>query len=205
MLYGFPGSGKTHFAGELSKAMDAAHIESDKLRNKLFEEPQYSKDEDEIINNLMEYMAEEFLNAGVNVIYDTNATRLVQRRALRDVARKVKGQSLIVWLQIDQDSALARLGGRDRRRNDDKYARPYTKEAFKLAVGAMQKPHNEDYVVVSGKHPFAMQRNAFVKKLYDLGVISSATTVNNVAKPGLVNLVPTAGRVDLNRRNVIIR
>lgn len=205
MLYGFPGSGKTHFAAELSKAMGAAHIQGDRLRSQLFSDPKYTKQEDEIVVNLMEYMTEEFLSAGVNVIFDADATRLVRRRALRDIARKVKGQSLIVWVQIDQDGALARLAARDRRRSDDKYARAYTTESFKLAVGAMQKPHNEDYVVISGKHPFAMQRNAFVKKLYDLSVISSETTVNNVAKPGLVNLVPTAGRVDLQRRNVIIR
>ncbi len=205
MLYGFPGSGKTHFATELSKAMNAAHVQGDRIRFELFEKPRYDKQEDTIVAHLMEYMAEEFLNAGVNVIFDTNAIRLVQRRALREITRKAKGQTLLVWLQIDQESAMARLAGRDRRRNDDKYARPYTKEAFKLLVGSMQKPQQEDYVVVSGKHTFPMQRNALVKKLYDLGVISTNTAVTNVAKPGLVNLVPTAGRVDMQRRSVIIR
>ena len=205
MLYGYPGAGKTHFATELSKAMDAAHVQGDRIRSELFETPRYDKEEDGIVTHLMEYMAEEFLNAGVNVIFDTNATRLVQRRALREITRKVKGQTLLVWLQIDQESAMARIASRDRRRNDDKYARPYTKEAFKLLIGAMQKPQQEDYVVVSGKHTFPMQRNSLVKKLYDLGAISTDMAVSNVAKPGLVNLVPTAGRVDMQRRNVIIR
>lgn len=205
MLFGYPGSGKTHFASELSNAMSAAHIQGDRLRHELFEKPRYDKQEDQVVYNLMEYMAEEFLNAGVSVIFDTNATRLVQRRALRDTARKAKGISLIVWLQTDQESSIARIAARDRRRSDDKFARPYTKEQFKLVVGSMQRPQNEDYVVISGKHPFKMQSNAIVKKLYDLGVISTDTAANNVAKPGLVNLVPTAGRVDLKRRNVVIR
>ena len=205
MLYGYPGAGKTHFASELSKAMEAAHVQGDRIRSELFESPQYTKQEDEIVAHLMEYMAEEFMSAGVSVIFDTNATRVVQRRTLRDIARKMKGKSLIVWLQTDQESAMARIAGRDRRRNDDKFARPYTKDAFKLVVGSMQKPQNEDYVVISGKHTFAMQRNAIIKKLYDLGVISPNTAANSVAKPGLVNLVPTAGRVDPARRNVIIR
>ncbi len=205
MLFGFPGSGKTHFAHELSKAMNAAHVQGDRIRSELFENPKYDKKEDQVVAHLMEYMTEEFLNAGVNVIFDGNNSRLLQRRALREISRRVKGQSLIVWLQIDQESAMARIAARDRRRNDDRFARPYTKEAFKLEVGAMQKPQNEDYVVVSGKHTFAMQRNALVKKLYDLGCITSETVANNVAKPGLVNLVPTAGRVDTSRRNVIIR
>ncbi|MEI7683079.1 MAG: AAA family ATPase [Candidatus Saccharibacteria bacterium] len=205
LLYGFPGAGKTHFAVELSKAMNAAHIQGDRIRTELFETPLFNKQEDEIVSSIMEYMAEEFLNAGLSVIFDTNASRLVQRRALRSIANRIKGRSLIVWLQIDQESALARLDGRDRRRNDDKYARPYTKEEFKLYVGAMQNPKDEDYVVISGKHTFTMQQNAIVKKFYDLGVISTDTAANNVAKPGLVNLVPTAGRVDMQRRNVTIR
>jgi hypothetical protein len=153
----------------------------------------------------MEYMAEEFLKSGVNVIFDMNAGRLVQRRALRDIARRIKGQTMLVWLQIDPESALLRISKRDRRRLDDKFARPYTKAELKLAIGDMQPPKNEDYVVVSGKHPFSMQRNSIVKKMYDLGLMSADHVAANVSKPGLINLVPTAGRVDMNRRNVTIR
>lgn len=205
MLYGLPGSGKTYFAAELSKAMNAAHLQADRIRYELFEEPRYDKQENEIVNHLMEYMAEEFLNAGVSVIFDSNADRLVRRRALREVANKAKGQSLIVWLQIDKESAYQRLGKRDRRRNSDKYARPHTKETFKEEAAAMQNPKHEDYIVISGKHTAAMQRSAVVKKLYDMGLANADNVASNVAMPGLVNLVPKAGRVDLQRRNVIIR
>lgn len=205
MVYGIPGSGKTHFAGQLAEAMGAAHVQADRIRSELFEKPRYDKQEDEVVNRLTEYMAEEFLKAGVNVIYDVNAGRLVQRRALREVSRRLKGQTMLVWLQIDPESAFLRIGKRDRRRNDDKYARPYSKAEFKLAIGNMQPPKNEDYIVVSGKHPFAMQRSVVTKKLYDLGLTSASDVSANVAKPGLINLVPTAGRVDMARRNVIIR
>ena len=138
MVYGVPGSGKTHFAAELATAMGAAHVQGDRIRSELFEKPVYDKQENEVVNRLMEYMAEEFLSAGVNVIFDTNAGRLVQRRALRDIARKHKGQTALVWLQIDPESAFLRINRRDRRRSIDKYARPYSKAEFKLAIGHMQ-------------------------------------------------------------------
>lgn len=207
MLYGFPGAGKTHFARELSQTIEAAHIQGDRIRHELFEEPRYDKQENGIVDHLMEYMAEEFLSAGVNVIFDTNAMRLVQRRALRDIARRKKAQPILIWLQVDRDSAYARTNARDRRRSDDKYARPYDPETFDAILGGMQNPQNEDYMVISGKHTYATQRSAVLKKLYELGVISSDTLASNVAKPGMVNLVPNAhaGRVDLKRRNVIIR
>ena len=205
MLYGLPGSGKTHFAQELTEVLKAAHVQGDRIRHELFENPRYDKQENGVVTHLMEYMTQEFLNAGMSVIYDTNAMRLVQRRALRDIARKAKVEPIMVWLQVDNESAYARTVNRDRRRSADKYARPYTQEAFNQIVVNMQRPQHEDYIVVSGKHTFAMQRSAIVKKLYDMKLISADTTANNVTKPGMVNLVPTAGRVDLNRRNVIIR
>jgi predicted kinase len=207
MLYGYPGAGKTHFARELSETINAAHIQADRIRNELLEEPRFDKQENDIIDHLMEYMAEEFLNAGVNVIFDTNAMRLVQRRALRDIARRKKAQPILVWLQIDQESAFGRTGRRDRRRADDKYARPYSQEEFDYVLGGMQNPQNEDYIVISGKHNFNTQRSAVLNKLYELGIITAETLSSNVTKPGLVNLVPNAqaGRVDMKRRSVIIR
>src|SRR5438067_1336980 len=51
------------------------------------------------------------------------------------------------------------------------------------------------------------QENAIVSRLYHMGLISSDVVQHSVAKPGLVNLVPNphAGRVDLSRRNIVIR
>lgn len=207
MLYGFPGAGKTHFASELSKTLSAAHVQGDRIRYELFESPKYDKQENEVVTHLMEYMTEEFLQAGVSVIFDTNAHRLVQRRSVRDIARKVKGDALLIWLQIDQDSAFMRTAKRDRRRNNDKYAQPYTKESFKAFLGTMQNPQHEDYMVISGKHTFHTQLGAVVKKLYEMGLVTADNYASNVTKPELVNLIPnhSAGRVDNSRRNISIR
>jgi len=207
MLYGFPGSGKTYFARQLAENLSAAHLSADRLRFELFEKPRYDKQESEIIENLMTYMAEEFLKAGVSVVYDSNALRISQRRNLRDLARRSHAQQLLIWVQIDQVTAFARIGLRDKRRADDKYAVPYAKEEFESYITFMQNPQNEDYVVISGKHTFNTQHSAIVKKLYDLGLIDADSATSKVIKPGLVNLIPNRpqGRVDLSRRNVIIR
>jgi hypothetical protein len=70
----------------------------------------------------------------------------------------------------------------------------------------MQNPQNEEYIVVSGKHTFDTQLSAFIKRLRELGLVPPVGEINTrVVKPGLVNLVPTAGRVDLSRRNIVIR
>lgn len=207
MLYGFPGSGKTYFARQLADHISAAHISADKFRFELFERPKYDKQENDIISHLMEYMAEEFLKAGVSVVYDSNAMRLSERRLLRDLARRCHGEQVLIWTQTDQATSFARLSVRDRRKSDDKYAVAYTKAEFESYIGHMQNPQDEDYVVISGKHTFSTQLSAVIKKFYNLGLISADSATNTVIKPGLVNLIPnpSQGRVDLSRRNIAIR
>jgi predicted kinase len=208
LLYGFPGAGKSHFAHQLSEHLQVAHVHGDRIRGELFETPQYDKEENDVITHLMDYMTSEFLNAGLSVIYDVNAMRAAQRRLLRDMARKHHAQPLLVWFQIDLDSAYARVTGRDRRKAEDKYAGPSDQGTFERQVGSMQNPQNEDYVVVSGKHAFGTQLSAFMKRLRELGFIPQVTEVSHkLVKPGLVNLIPNpaAGRVDMSRRNIVIR
>ncbi len=207
MLYGYPGAGKTHFARQICDIIRAAHVQGDRIRYELFEDPRYDKQENEVITQLMDYMTEEFLGAGVSVVYDANAMRATQRRILRDIARKAHAQYLLIWIQIDTETAFYRAAKRDRRRADDKYAAPLDKKRFDYIASAMQNPNDEEYMVISGKHSFNTQKTAVIKRLYELGAIDAASATNKVVMPGLVNLVPnpSAGRVDMSRRNIIIR
>lgn len=207
-LYGYPGAGKTYFARQLCENIQAAHIQGERIRAELFESPRYDKEENAVVSQLMDYMAEEFLSAGVSVVYDTNAMRLTQRHALRETARRYKAESVLVWLQIDVESSFVRASKRDKRRTDDKYNVPLDRATFDNVVSGMQNPRNvEDYIVISGKHVFGTQFSAVVKRLHQLGLIHAEEVTAKLVKPGLVNLVPNpaAGRVDLSRRNIIIR
>ncbi len=208
MLYGYPGSGKTYFARQLAEHIQAAHVSSDRIRGELFETPRYDREENSVVGQLMDYLTHEFLQAGLSVIYDVNASSANQRRMLREMAQKTKAVPLLVWFQIDPETAFARLAKRDRRRADDKYAGPGDRATFERIAGSMQNPHNEDYTVISGKHVFSSQYSSFIGRLRSLGLVPiSNDTRANVVKPELVNLVPNlmAGRVDLTRRNINIR
>jgi predicted kinase len=187
--------------------MHAAHVQGDRIRSELFDEPRYDKEENAVVQHLMDYMAEEFLNAGLSVVYDANAMRASARHELRETARRHKAQPLLIWLQIDPESAYMRAGKRDRRHVDDKYTTSISRDQFEAMSAGMQNPTNiEDYAVISGKHVFNTQFGAIVKRLHELGLIHSEQMAHNVVKPGLVNLVPqVSGRVDMTRRNITIR
>jgi predicted kinase len=209
LLFGFPGSGKTYFARQFCERIQAAHVQGDRIRFELFEKPRYDKQENDIITHLMNYMAEEFLAAGISVVYDVNAMRAAQRHGLREIARKFHAQPLLVWFQMDSESAYTRNVKRDRRRSDDKYGAAYDRATFDGIIGHMQNPSQaEDYVVVSGKHVFSTQYGAVARRLRELGLIGT-DEMAHVVKPGLVNLVPqlamNRGRIDTSRRNIVIR
>jgi len=207
LLYGFPGSGKTYFARQLAEDLSSAHVHSDRIRFELFEQPRYDRQENGIVTQLMRYMTEEFLSAGMNVIYDMNAMRKGQRATLREMARKKGAKTIVVWFQMDADTAFTRASSRDRRKADDKYAMEYSHESFKRYISHMQHPELEDYVVVSGKHTYPSQQTAFFKKMLELSYVNTERVQDKVAMPGLINLVPrmTNGRVDMSRRNISIR
>lgn len=207
LFYGYPGAGKTYLARQFTENVQAAHLQSDRIRGELFEDPRYDKQENDIVTQLMDYMTEEFLSAGLSVAYDVNAMRAKQRRALYDMAYRCHAQPILVWFQMDLETAFTRNIKRDRRRADDKYAAGWDRSSYENIIAHMQNPSaNEDYVVVSGKHLFGMQQSAVVSKLRGMGVLANGDASTQVIKPGLVNLVPqNQGRYDAARRNISIR
>jgi predicted kinase len=208
LFYGYPGAGKTYFARQFCTNVQAAHLQADRIRGELFENPRYDQQENDVVRQLMDYMTEEFLSAGLSVAYDVNAARFKQRRFLADMAYKYGAQPLLVWFQMDQDTAFGRNVKRDRRRADDKYSGQWDRTTYEAIIGQMQNPRpSEDYAVVSGKHLFNMQQSAVISKLRAKGVLGHDDANSRVIKPGLVNLIPNQqkSRYDLTRRNISIR
>ncbi len=208
IFYGFPGSGKTYFARQFAETVQAAHLQADRVRGELFEEPRYDKQENAITNQMMDYMTEEFLSAGLSVIYDANAARYGQRQMLRDLALKYHAQPILIWIQADIDSCFARNALRDRRKADDKFAAQWDKDSYDKITESMQNPRpSEDFVVISGKHLFSTQKNVVNSSLKRRGVFSSLeVTPNPKVKPGMVNLIPPPTiRKTADGRNIVIR
>jgi predicted kinase len=208
LMYGFPGSGKTYFSRQFCEEVQAAHLEEDRIRNELFEKPRFTRQENFALGRIMQYMTGEFLTAGISVVYDMNAMRTSQRRALRDIANKHHAEVLVLWFQLDADTAFLRNHKRDRRHLDDRYAAGYDVNQFKEIAAYMQHPTgSEEFVVISGKYGYTSQRSSVIKKLSDKGSIKPTAALQKMVKPDLVNLVPNGLGAHNNQgsRPIILR
>jgi predicted kinase len=190
MMYGYPGSGKTAFARQLAEEIGAVQVQQDRIRHELFGERAEDAINNSGLTKVAHYMAREFLKSGVPVIYDSDVLRASDRRAIREMAFETKTAAILVWLQIDPETAYIRTQRRDRRKTDDKYSKEYTEDSFRAVISTMQNPGHEEYVVISGKHTFQTQRGNFMKKLYDMGLVDPEISSSKVVKPELVNLIP---------------
>lgn len=207
ILLGLPGSGKTYLARQLSSKLGATHIELEKIRHAIFDNPQYTTDENSVVKHVAFMMAEEFLKAKLPVIYDTSTNRRVERRELRDFARHFEAKPLLIWQQIDPSTGYARVSRRDSRKLDDRFGRVLDNKTFMNFNDDLQTPLHEDYIIVSGKHSFQGQYNSITRYLVETGLVAPDSKIaKSVPNPGLVNLVSgSRGRVDYNRRNVNIK
>lgn len=205
ILFGYPGSGKTYFARQVCETFQAAHLQSDKIRSELFETPRYDAQENTLVSQLMDYMTEELLAAGLSVVYDTNAMTAKERFELSAMTKRMDAVPILIWFQVDLETCFSRVASRDRRRADDKYANQWDRTTFDSIVAHMQKPTpREEYLVLSGKHHFVTQQSALLSKFKEKGIVQLNESMS-IAKPGMVNLVPGRGRIDAVRRSIRIR
>ncbi len=205
LLYGYPGSGKSTFARQFADEMPIVHLQAEKFQHELHEATHGQASAS--APALLHYMTKEFLKSGVSVILDAPVSQRSERKMFRGLANKAKAVPVLVWLQIDTDSAFSRTQKRDRRKTEDKYSTEYSPTDFQNIIAESQNPKDEDYIVISGKHTFHTQRGAVMKKLFELGILTQQDASSKVVKPGLVNLIPQTPppRNNFPRRNISIR
>lgn len=201
MLLGLPGSGKSYTSAHIADLLGMALISEDKIRESLFEEPNFDKDEEAVVMQMMIMMMEQYIALGIPVMFDTGLNKVVERKNIREISRKYKADTLLIWLQVDRETARIRT-------KITKKQNAINDKIFDITLDKFQAPQNEDYIVVSGKHTFDSQKQIIVRKLREKGLVTDDTLKPHVPMPGMMNLAAQAkknvGRVDYARRNISI-
>lgn len=166
LMIGMPGAGKSYFARQFSENYSLPHISADRLRMEMFNEPAYTPAEQAIIHRVAGYMADELLRSKRSFIIDGLMGNVRTQRLNLERRARLHGFNLLtVWVQVDETTARTRSLKRNPNKTDDRYNPSMPEVAFTSLLKQLTPPTTENHVVISGKHAFAAQKAAVLRKV----------------------------------------
>lgn len=106
---GYPGSGKTTLASQLSQTTGAIHLHADKIGVQIYQIPTFSEAERQYILQEMDWLATNYLRDGTSVIYDANINTRAERDHIRMLAQKLDSEAVGIWVKTPTKIAEQRL------------------------------------------------------------------------------------------------
>lgn len=108
LMLGYPGAGKTTTAKVIHDVTGAVHLWADDIRRETYGEPTYTHEENLVLYEYLNKVAEQLLEAGQSVIFDTNFNFFADRQKLREIAKKHQAQSKVIWVTTNKELAKER-------------------------------------------------------------------------------------------------
>lgn len=180
IMVGVPGAGKSFFAEHFSDTFSAPLINWNAIRDELFNEPTYDKDEDAIIKRVADYTLGELLKTKATVIYEGDSLSQASRQTLARTAKKAGYEPLFVWVQTDAIASRTRA-----------LKQGVSPEYYESAVKRFTPLKTTDpFVVISGKHTYASQLKIVLRRLSN----ARAVAADEIARTNPVKVAPTSGR-----------
>ncbi|HET8690043.1 MAG TPA: ATP-binding protein [Candidatus Saccharimonadales bacterium] len=169
VMTGLPGSGKSFFADQFAETFKAPLVSADKLRQVVAPNASYSREENEVVYKLAIVQLAEILKAQKTVIVDGVANSRTERAELNRLAKAAGYRQLIVWVQVDEASALHRsVQPNKRAKHYDPNKTTLTPELFEQFKKRFMPPlRSDDFLVISGKHTYATQAKIVLKKIVE--------------------------------------
>ncbi len=163
-VIGTPGAGKTYFASKFSDTFRAPYVEADKLRAAIAHEPTYTPEEQEVVDYLVWLQMNELFKTKKTFIVESSTEAKVDRQQLAKLARSHDYEVLTVWVQTDPSTARTRATKPSRLNRGKELIVPESR--YEQLVSRFTPPHaSEKPVVISGKHTYASQARAVLKRL----------------------------------------
>ncbi len=112
ILCGLPGTGKSHFARELSRRAPFVWLNSDRTRKLLVDTPSYSRREHRRVFSAMHVLTRGYLRDGFSVVFDATNLNENVRRPLYASASEVGVEPLIIRFTAPSELVRRRLTDR---------------------------------------------------------------------------------------------
>lgn len=160
IMVGIPGSGKSFFAEHFADSFKAPIISTDEIRNKLFKDVKFSKEEDLIVNTVANYLLDELLKTNRTIIFRGETATKSDRLKIFNKCRNAGYEPLCVWVQTDVDTSRHRLIKKIG-------TKLFDNNKFEKDIKNFSAPNilSEKPVVISGKYTYNSQLKIVLKHL----------------------------------------
>lgn len=173
---GIPGSGKTTFARNLARELDATVLASDSIRlsmwgtleniQKTHTDPLERKNANKLVFGAMNYSAKQILDAGYSVIYDCNANHVWERNEKHDIAHETDALSVVVRIKVPYELSLERLQQREATHDARQFTREKAIEVLERFTNEIEEPTaDENVIAIDGSISFDEQYKSFQSQL----------------------------------------
>jgi predicted kinase len=168
VVVGLPGAGKSFFASNFAKTFGAALVSQDKIRWTLFAHHTYSDNENTIVGQVADLLITELLRTGKTFVLDGGYNSQLSRETLAERVSRHGFRILTIVVQVDQPTSKKRALGRNSNKPGDRYKQPLSATQFAAEAEQYEAPTvDKNTVVISGKHTYATQARAVLKKIVE--------------------------------------
>lgn len=207
MIIGLPGAGKTYFARHFSETFNAPLVCADKLVHEIYNKPDITPSEHKVVKSIAVAQAAELAKTKTTLLVDGVCMTRAERQQLGRIAAEKGFDTLLVWVQTDELTAKTRAMHRSNKRQGDEYNHSISQELFATLAKRFAAPGpTEDYVVISGKHPYSTQAKMVLRKLAAPRAEKAKEAHQSQKDSGIAARPAAAPRPAVQaRRSVIIR
>lgn len=175
MFLGSPGSGKSYFAKHIADKLNAIRINGDSMRLAIFgsleeiERTYHSNDRHKVNTytfNALDYVAEQILVRGNDVVYDAHHNKRVDRETLEQIAARCKALPIVVRIKTPYEVALKRGQTREAKVDQRQLSEEKMREVMARHQANTDEPiETEKVIVIDGELPFEKQYKEFESQL----------------------------------------
>lgn len=113
VVCGLPGVGKSTVAGYLTEAVGATRLRTDAIRKSMYETPQYTRSETDVVYRTLLDRAAESLDARRSVVLDATFQRKHHRNEAHRLAADLAVPFVLLKVEADPETVKRRIRSRE--------------------------------------------------------------------------------------------
>jgi predicted kinase len=178
MFLGSPGSGKSYFAKHIADKLNAVRINGDSMRLAIFgsleeiERIYHSNDRrkvNEYVFNGLDYVAEQILQRGQDVVYDAHQNKRIDRETVEQIAERQHALPVVISIKTPYEVAVKRGQTRESQVDQRQLSEEKMREVIARHQANTDEPVKTEHVIVlDGEIAFEEQFKEFEKRLKEI-------------------------------------